>query len=89
VAFSIGFKNSQSKSLWEARKICVAIVNDSRSWGMMADTFISNSFTESAIDKTEIADIKKNSFIDISVGSMPTAVNCLCPTIGKTLVKLA
>lgn len=43
VAFYVGFKNNQSYDrVWEARKIWGAIVNSSRSWGMMVDSFVSS-----------------------------------------------
>lgn len=41
VAFVIGFKNNATYSrLWEARQIWGAIVNSSRSWGIMVKDFI-------------------------------------------------
>jgi len=44
VAFYVGFKNSQAyERMWEARKIWGGIVNDSRTWGMMVDGFITKS----------------------------------------------
>lgn len=40
-AFIIGFKNTQSYNrLWEARQIWGAIVNSSRSWGIMTKDFV-------------------------------------------------
>ena len=43
VAFIIGFQNDATYNrLWEARKIYGAIVNSSRTWGMMVKTFITN-----------------------------------------------
>lgn len=43
VAFYVGFKNNQSYDrVWEARKIWGAIVNSSRSWGIMVDSFVKN-----------------------------------------------
>jgi len=43
VAFYVGFKNNQSYDrLWEARKIWGGIVNSSRNWGSMIDTYIQN-----------------------------------------------
>ncbi|MCI4669235.1 MAG: hypothetical protein MRZ79_13960 [Bacteroidia bacterium] len=60
VAFYVGFKNNQSYDrLWEARKIWGGIVNDSRSWGMMVDGFISNFFTSQEVPEQEILQIKK------------------------------
>jgi len=43
VAFITGFKNNASYDrLWEARKIWGAIVNASRTWGIMARDFVTN-----------------------------------------------
>ena len=55
VAFYVGFKNNQAYDrMWEARKIWGGIVNDSRSWGMMVDGFVSNLFADRKIAKDEI-----------------------------------
>lgn len=44
VAFYVGFKNNQAYDrVWEARKIWGAVVNSSRSWGMMINSFIRNN----------------------------------------------
>lgn len=44
LAFYIGFKNNQAYDrIWEARKIWGAIVNSSRSWGVMVNSFVRNS----------------------------------------------
>ena len=60
VAFYVGFKNNQAYDrMWEARKIWGGIVNDSRSWGMMVDGYVSNLFRETDADEAEIASIKK------------------------------
>lgn len=60
VAFYVGFKNNQAYDrMWEARKIWGGIVNDSRTWGMMVDGFITNQFTNQNVDDKEIASIKK------------------------------
>ncbi len=43
LAFYIGFKNNQAYDrIWEARKIWGAIVNSSRSWGTMVNSFVRN-----------------------------------------------
>ncbi|MBL4632737.1 MAG: hypothetical protein JKY56_02630 [Kofleriaceae bacterium] len=43
VAFLIGFKNNASYDrMWEARKIWGAIVNRSRSWGLLTRDFVNN-----------------------------------------------
>ncbi|MEL7121841.1 MAG: bestrophin family ion channel, partial [Bacteroidota bacterium] len=60
VAFYVGFKNNQSYDrMWEARKIWGGIVNDSRTWGMMIDGFVSNQFTRENLSEGEIYEIKK------------------------------
>ena len=47
VAFYVGFKNNNAYGrLWEARKIWGGIVNDSRAWGMMIDSYINDLFTD-------------------------------------------
>ncbi|QQS28953.1 MAG: multidrug transporter [Sphingobacteriales bacterium] len=47
-AFIVGFKNTQTYNrLWEARQIWGAIVNTSRTWGMMSKDFVN-------ADKSEI-----------------------------------
>lgn len=48
VAFYIGFKNNSAYDrMWEARKIWGGIVNDSRTWGMMVDGYVSELFKKS------------------------------------------
>lgn len=60
VAFYVGFKNNQAYDrMWEARKIWGGIVNESRTWGMMVDGFVSNLFTENKVEKADISQIKK------------------------------
>ncbi len=60
VAFYVGFKNNQSYDrLWEARKIWGGIVNDSRTWGMMIDAYITNLFAENKKSESEIHSIKQ------------------------------
>ena len=60
VAFYVGFKSNQAYDrMWEARKIWGGIINDSRSWGMMIDGFISNHFTEKDVGDDELKSIKK------------------------------
>lgn len=49
VAFMVGFKNNSAYDrAWEARKVWGAIVNYSRSWGMMVRDYVTNRM---AIDK--------------------------------------
>jgi len=60
VAFYVGFKNNQAYDrMWEARKIWGGIVNESRSWGMFVDGFISNLFEKDKSSSQEIYAIKK------------------------------
>ena len=60
VAFYVGFKNNQAYDrMWEARKIWGGIVNDSRTWGMMVDAYVSDQFSKVSISKDEIYLIKQ------------------------------
>jgi len=60
VAFYVGFKNNQAYDrMWEARKIWGGIINDSRSWGMLVDGYISNVFTKKKLQDLEIHKIKE------------------------------
>jgi putative membrane protein len=76
VAFYVGFKNNQAYDrMWEARKIWGAIINDSRTWGMMIDSYISNLFAEKNRAKKKFIVLKRNSSIVILLGSMHIEVN--------------
>ncbi len=60
VAFYVGFKNNQAYDrMWEARKIWGGIVNDSRSWGMMVDGFVTNLSSNQKHSSEEVQQIKK------------------------------
>ena len=60
VAFYVGFKNNQAYDrMWEARKIWGGIVNDSRTWGMMVDGFVTNLFAEKAASDDYLHQTKK------------------------------
>ncbi len=60
VAFYVGFKNNQAYDrMWEARKIWGAIINDSRTWGMMVDAYITNLFIDNNKTEKEIHEIKQ------------------------------
>ncbi|MGB0403941.1 MAG: bestrophin family protein [Salibacteraceae bacterium] len=60
VAFYVGFKNNHAyERLWEARKIWGGIVNDSRSWGMMVDGFVTDLFADNKVNDEELVKIKK------------------------------
>ncbi|MBX3630620.1 MAG: hypothetical protein KF908_12080 [Nitrosomonas sp.] len=55
VAFIIGFQNNATYNrLWEARKIYGAIVNSSRTWGMMVKTFITNKQAQQPLSDNEL-----------------------------------
>lgn len=55
VAFVVGFKNNASYDrMWEARKAWGAIVNGSRSWGIMVKDFISLKHAKQDISKTDL-----------------------------------
>ncbi len=60
VAFYVGFKNNQAYDrMWEARKIWGGIVNDSRTWGMMVDGYVSNLFRTEKVSAETLQDIKR------------------------------
>lgn len=60
VAFYVGFKNNQAYDrMWEARKIWGGIINDSRSWGMLVDGYITNIFADKKKSDPEIHKIKR------------------------------
>ena len=60
VAFYVGFKNNQAYDrMWEARKIWGGIVNDSRTWGMMVDGFVSNLHAKEKKEETALHKIKQ------------------------------
>ena len=59
VAFFVGFKNNQAYDrMWEPRKIWGGLVNDSRTWGMQIDGYITNTFNKD-ISSNELKEIKK------------------------------
>ena len=60
VAFYVGFKNNQAYDrMWEARKIWGGIVNHSRSWGMLVNSFVSNLFIEKPLSEKQLHSIKQ------------------------------
>lgn len=60
VAFYVGFKNNSAYDrMWEARKIWGGIVNDSRTWGMFVDGFVTNQFAAKKYTDDEIKSVKK------------------------------
>ncbi|HPF90614.1 MAG TPA: bestrophin family ion channel [Flavobacteriales bacterium] len=59
VAFIVGFKNNATyKRLWEARQIWGAIVNTSRSWGIMAIDFVTEQHSKAAVGSDELQAIR-------------------------------
>ena len=61
VAFYVGFKNNQAYDrMWEARKIWGGIINDSRTWGMMVDGFVTNFFMDTKVSEEEIQQTKND-----------------------------
>ncbi|MCK7592025.1 hypothetical protein M0G43_15660 [Subsaxibacter sp. CAU 1640] len=60
VAFIIGFQsNSAYGRIWEARQIWGAIVNSSRTFGMMAQDFINNDHAKNPISEEELQNERK------------------------------
>lgn len=60
VAFITGFKNNASYDrLWESRKIWGAIVNTSRSWGILALDFVTNDHASNKLSKDELQKIQQ------------------------------
>ncbi|MGB3131872.1 MAG: bestrophin family ion channel [Saprospiraceae bacterium] len=59
VAFMVGFKNNAAYDrTWEARKIWGAIVNFSRTWGLMVKDYISNKHAEHKLSEAELHQIR-------------------------------
>lgn len=59
VAFMVGFKNNASyERMWEARKAWGAIVNASRSWGIMVRDYISNKHAVQPLSEKELETIR-------------------------------
>lgn len=59
VAFFVGFKNNQAYDrLWEARKIWGGIVNNSRTWGMQVNGYVSDIFKKD-VDAATLKKIKE------------------------------
>ncbi len=55
VAFAVGFRNNASYDrMWEARKAWGAIVNASRSWGMMVNDYVTNDRTAISLSTEEM-----------------------------------
>lgn len=55
VAFIVGFKNNASYDrMWEARRSWGAIVNSSRSWGIMVKDYVTDRHVRGEISKAEL-----------------------------------
>lgn len=60
VAFYLGFKNNSSyERLWEARRIWGALVNNSRSWAILVDDYITHYFSKNPGVDSDLQPIKK------------------------------
>ena len=60
VAFLVGFQNNAAYDrIWEARKIWGAIVNTSRTWGMMVQDLISNQRASEPMSEEELKEHKR------------------------------
>jgi putative membrane protein len=60
VAFVVSFKNNASYDrLWEARRIWGAIVNGSRTWGVMARDFVSDAHATAPVTPSELAEARR------------------------------
>jgi len=60
VAFVVGFKNNASYDrMWEARRIWGAIVNGSRSWGIMVKDYVSLKHAVASINNDELKNIHR------------------------------
>lgn len=60
VAFVVGFKNNASYDrLWEARRIWGAIVNASRSWGIMVQDYVTNRHATTSLNDEELSMVKR------------------------------
>jgi putative membrane protein len=60
VAFVVGFKNNASYDrMWEARKAWGAIVNVSRSWGIMVKDYITNRHAREPFAEKELGEVKE------------------------------
>lgn len=60
VTFLVGFKNNAIYDrLWEARKIWGAIVNDSRTWGIMARDYVTNRVAKVPGEEVELESIHR------------------------------
>lgn len=76
VAFYLGFKNNSAYArTWEARKIWGAIVNLSRSWGILVRDFITDEFAQDPVSEQELKKSIVGSFIVILLGCIASKDN--------------
>lgn len=60
VAFLVGFQNNAAYDrIWEARKIWGAIVNTSRTWGMMVQDMVNNQHAKTPMSEEELKEHKR------------------------------
>lgn len=60
VAFVVSFKNNASYDrLWEARRVWGAIVNNSRSWGIMVKDYVTNKHAKNVLSETELHEVHR------------------------------
>lgn len=60
VAFLVGFQNNSAYDrIWEARKIWGAIVNTSRTWGMMIQDMVNNQHAVKPLPENELKEQKR------------------------------
>jgi putative membrane protein len=63
VAFVVGFKNNASYDrMWEARRVWGAIVNASRTWGIMVLDYVTNKHAAQKLSDEELKKIKAQFF---------------------------
>jgi len=64
VAFIVGFKNNASYDrLWEARRIWGAIVNASRTWGLMARDYVTDQHAREPASPDDLAAARRTLFL--------------------------
>jgi putative membrane protein len=60
VSFYLGFKNNSAYDrLWESRKVWGAIVNASRSWGILVTDYVTNHFATAPVADDTLKDIHR------------------------------
>ncbi|MBL7778471.1 MAG: hypothetical protein JNK66_09290 [Chitinophagales bacterium] len=60
VAFVVSFKNNASYDrMWEARRVWGAIVNSSRSWGIMVKDYVTNKHAKNPLSEAELQEVHR------------------------------